>query len=88
MSSGFDEALAALVRAAVREAVAPLEAELAKMRAEHSAEGVTEHEAARRLGVSVRTVQRRVMDGSLQAVKVGGARRVLLAGVLAPDVRQ
>ncbi len=70
----------------VARAVEPLRAELAKLRADQKAELVTPGEAARRLGVSVRTVQRLVARGELASAKVGGARRVRLAGVLPPPV--
>lgn len=61
-----------------------IRAELARLREDREAEAVTPAEAARRLGLSLRTVQRMVKAGELASVKVGGARRVRLAGVLPP----
>ena len=42
-------------------------------------DSVTVTEAARRLGVSVRTVQRKLDSGELQAIRRDGKRRVLLS---------
>ncbi len=42
-------------------------------------DSVTFEEAARRLGVSLRTVQRRVKDGHLNSIESDGARLVCLA---------
>lgn len=61
-----------------------IRAELEALRADHQAEVVTEREAARRLGLSLRTVQRRVATGELASVKVGASRRVRLAGTIPP----
>ena len=80
----IEAAIAEAVRLAVREEVAPLREEVARLRAERQAEAVTPTEAARRLGVSVRTVRRMITRGELPSVKIGGARRVRLASVL-PD---
>jgi len=70
--------------AIVRREVEPLRLELERLRQDRGAELVTEREAARRLGVSVRTVQRQVKTGQLASVKVGASRRVRLDGVLPP----
>jgi excisionase family DNA binding protein len=66
----------------VRRAVEPLRQEIAQLRAERQAEVISMAEAARRLGVSARTVQRMVARGELPSVKVGAARRVRLDGVI------
>lgn len=60
--------------------------ELAALRADHEAELVSPTEAARRLGVSVRSIQRRIRAGELPSVRVGGSRRVRLDGVVPPAV--
>ncbi len=73
-----DEQLQALLERALQ----PLRDELAKLRAAVEAEGVSVPEAARRLGVSERTVKRRIRDGTLPSLRFGGARRVLLGEVL------
>jgi excisionase family DNA binding protein len=72
------EELEARVAAAVGRAVAPLVAELARLRAERDETPVTMREAARRLGVSLRTVERRVAAGEIESVQTGRARRVVL----------
>jgi excisionase family DNA binding protein len=79
----IEESIADAVRAAVREELEPVRAELARFRAREEEEGVTEEDAARRLSVSVKTVQRWCRAGKLEGRKVGGARRVLLSSVLA-----
>lgn len=67
------------LRAVVAEAVEPLRRELAAMRRDRpDAAPVTITEAARRLGVSTKTVRRRLADGGLQAVTVGRTRRVVV----------
>ena len=81
----IEEALLQAVAAAVRAEVEPLRAELAALRAERAEEGVSIDEAARRLNLSSRTVRRRLKDGTLSAVQIGGVRRVLLSGVLTSD---
>ncbi len=43
---------------------------------------LTAAEAAERLGVSLRTVRRRIADGSLPSVKLGGAVRVAEAALM------
>jgi excisionase family DNA binding protein len=79
----LEAAIAEALRTVVREEIAPLRAELAQLRQQQAEEGITEAEAARRLKVSVRTIQRWCRRGTLEAVKVDGVRRVLLSGVLA-----
>ncbi len=68
--------------ALVERALQPVRDELAKLRAVVQGEGVSVAEAARRLGFSERTVKRRVRDGTLPSVRVGGARRVLVGALL------
>ena len=82
----LEELIASQVEAAVRRAMAPVERELARVRAALEAEGVPVEEAARRLGLSKRVVERKVRSGELPSVKVGGARRVVLSAVLPTDV--
>jgi excisionase family DNA binding protein len=45
-------------------------------------QGVTISETATRLGLSIRTVERRIKDGTLPAVKIGGSVRIPLSAVL------
>lgn len=82
----FEELIASQVQAAVRTAVEPLVRELARVRAALEAEGVSVEEAARRLELSKRVVERKIRSGELPSVKVGGARRVILSAVLPTDV--
>ena len=75
----LDESIAATVRAAVAEAVEPLRRELAALRRDRPESApVTVAEAARRLGISTKTVRRRLAEGALQAVTVGRTRRVVV----------
>jgi excisionase family DNA binding protein len=76
-----DEQLQALLERALE----PLRGELARLRAQIEAEGVSIPQAAKRLGICERTVKRRIKDGTLPSTRVGGARRVLLAPVLEGD---
>lgn len=78
----LEETIALAVKQAVREAVAPLTEELQRLRASQEEEGVTLDDAARRLKVSRRTVQRWIKSGDLPGVKVGNAIRVKLSDVL------
>jgi excisionase family DNA binding protein len=75
------------LEAAVARAVEPLRREVAQLRAELEAEVrlVTIAEAARTLGVSVRTVKRRLKAGELPSVGSGIGRRVDLSRVLPRD---
>ena len=82
---GIEDTIAVVVEAAVRRAVAPHEAEIAKLRGESDADGVTIPEAARRLSLSQRTVERRVRDGTLPSIKVGRARRVKMGTIFPED---
>lgn len=78
----IDAAIADLVRQAVREAVDPLARQLAALREERAAEMVDASEAARRLGVSVRTVQRMIRAGEIKGMKVGRTYRVRMGDVV------
>ncbi len=60
----------------VEEAVAPLRAEVARLRAGAGDGMLRQDEAAERLGVDRRTVQRWLKDGRLEAVQAGGVRMV------------
>jgi hypothetical protein len=73
------------IRAIVTEAVAPLRAEVARLRSLLEDETVSLEEAARKRGCSVRSLQRQVKAGDLPAVKGGPSGRglrVRLADVL------
>lgn len=70
------EELDALIRRAVRE-------ELARaIPAKQTDDLVTEEQAADRLHVSVRTIQRMVRSGQIQSIMVRGARRLQIADLL------
>jgi excisionase family DNA binding protein len=72
----FEETIAEVVRRVVRE-------ELAAANLGSAAdEAVTLAEAAPRLKVSIRTLQRWIKSGDIHAVKIGGAVRVPVAEVL------
>lgn len=79
----LDRAIAEALRPVIREELEALRRELAQLRPEHG-QVVSVAEAARRLSVSPRTVQRMLARGELASVKLGGARRVRLDGVLPP----
>jgi excisionase family DNA binding protein len=70
------------IAAVVRRELEPVLRELAQLRRAAQDEAVTPAEAARRLGLSRRTVERRIRDGSLPSVRIGGARRVPLSAVM------
>jgi excisionase family DNA binding protein len=63
---------------AIARAVEPLRVEIERLRSERSRDPVPIPEAARRLGVSVRSVNRWIRSGDLKVVQIGGLRRVLL----------
>jgi len=48
---------------------------------------LTAAQAATRLGISLRTVRRRIADGSLPSVKIGGAVRVPVSALEPPERR-
>ncbi|MFL5303056.1 MAG: excisionase family DNA-binding protein [Anaeromyxobacteraceae bacterium] len=64
------------IRAIVREAVEPLRDEIARLRAVLDDDTVSLAEAARKLGSTTRTLQRRIKRGELAAVKGGRGFRV------------
>ena len=70
------------IRAIVAEAVAPLREEIARLVAQQSPEGMSVAEAAKRMGVSERTIKRGVKDESIPSTKVRGRRVILLADIL------
>lgn len=74
--AAVERALEELVSSLVEERIAPLRAELERLRAFADTGPITIPEASRRLGVSVRCVQRWLRDGRLEAVPVGGVRLV------------
>lgn len=53
----------------------------------HEPEYLTAAEAASRLGISLRTVRRRIADGSLPSVRIGHAVRIPAAALDLPVVR-
>ena len=72
----FEETISDVVEKAVRRAVAPLEAELARLRAERIPDHITIPEFARRAGVTPRAVQRWIKAGELEPTSIGGVRLV------------
>lgn len=78
----LEATLAELVKQAVSEAVAPLKDEIARLRCAQEEEGISIEEAAQRLHVSRRTIERRVKSGDLPSVKMGGSVRIPLSAVL------
>jgi predicted DNA-binding protein (UPF0251 family) len=74
----LEETIAAAVRAAVRQELEPLRLEMERLRGGDPHVVVPFPEAARRLGVDVRTVQRRAKDGRLEVVDVAGERMARL----------
>jgi excisionase family DNA binding protein len=82
----LEDTILAAVRQAVAAELAPLRRDLAALRDAQRSELVETAEAARRLRVSVRTVQRMVRDGELPSVRVGRSYRVRLSEVLPPAV--
>ena len=49
---------------------------------------LTARETAERLGISLRTVRRRIADGSLVSIKIGGAVRIPSAALEPPEARR
>jgi hypothetical protein len=72
------EVLAAALEEMVEARVAPLRLELERMRARSGPELVPFADAARRLGKTLRHVQRGAADGRLEVEVVGGVRMVRL----------
>jgi excisionase family DNA binding protein len=72
----LEEVIAEAVREAVRGELAPVLLRLERMSAAAVPGPVSIEEAARRLGITVRDVQRRLKDGRLEASFVGGVRMV------------
>jgi excisionase family DNA binding protein len=48
---------------------------------------LTARETAERLGISLRTVRRRIADGSLASIKIGGAVRIPASALELPEAR-
>jgi excisionase family DNA binding protein len=78
------QAMAEAVRKVVREEVAPLRRQLEELRDQKRPPetAVNVKEAARRMSVSPRTIQRMLRSGELQSIPVGRARRVLVASLI------
>jgi predicted DNA-binding protein (UPF0251 family) len=72
------------LRAILREEMAALRVELERLRGGDSTVLVTFPEAARRLGISLRSVQQRAKDRRLEVVDVGGERLCRLPASLPP----
>ena len=84
-AGGIDRALADVVRDAVREELLPLLEAIAAVRSSVAGPDLLSlKEAAAKLGVSERTLRRRVKDGSLAVVKVGRIYRVDLNAIARP----
>lgn len=66
------------VEAAIERKLAPLRLELERLRAASAPALVSIPEAARRLGISLRSAQERAQDGRLPVEVVGGVRMVRL----------
>ncbi len=49
---------------------------------------LTAKEAGERLGISLRTVRRRIADGSLPSMKIGGAVRIPVSALEPPEERR
>lgn len=84
-STVIEEIIGRTVEDAVRRAVEPLRSEIERLRGGSGVVLVSLPEAARRLGVDLRTVQRRAKDGRLEVEIVGGERMARLpASLVAP----
>lgn len=70
------------LRAEIRAAIEPLRLELERLRSGDGAVLVSLPEAARRLGITLRSVQKRAKDGRLQVEIVGGERMARLPASL------
>lgn len=76
-STHLEDALASLIRLAVREELQPLVAALSDLRAQTVDRALLPlPEAANQLGISIRTLRRRIRDGSVPAVRLGSAVRI------------
>ena len=76
----LEEDIRAIVRAAVTDAVAPLEREIRALRADVAhkpARWISRREAAEARGVSIDTIDRMIASGHLRSQKSGRAVRVL-----------
>lgn len=75
--------LVAAIRRAVRDEMAPLRRQLEEIRDEKKPPelAVTVKEAARRMSVSPRTIQRMVKSGELLSTLVGRSRRIFVASL-------
>lgn len=66
------------LRAEIARAIEPLRVQLERLQADRSSDPISIPEAARRLGVTVRSINRWIRAGELKTVQVGGVRRVML----------
>lgn len=80
----LEDTIREAVREAVRSEVAPLRLELERLRGGQGDVLVPFAEAARRLGLSLRSIQQRVKDGRLSVEVVGGERMCRLPAGLEP----
>lgn len=72
------------LRQVVAEAVEPLRRQLVEIQRAQEGAAMTISEAARRLGVSPRTVQRQVAAGRLPAIRLGRSVRIPADAVVPP----
>lgn len=80
--SSVESAIAEALRPVIRQELDAIRQELAQMRAQRADELLSVADAAKRLNVSRRTIQRMIRSGEIPSVRVGGTRRVRLAGVI------
>ncbi len=80
----LEDLIAEAVEPAVARALAPVLVELERLKGNDGMVLVSLPEAARRLGVDIRTVQRRAKDGRVEVVEVGGERLARLPASLLP----
>lgn len=70
------------LRALLAEAVEPLRRQLVEIQRAQEGGAMTIEEAARRLGVSPRTIQRQVASGKIPALRLGRSVRIPADAVL------
>lgn len=78
-----EEALQRIVRAAVADAIAPLQREVTALRSHMGERLVSQREAAERRAVTQRTIRNWEAEGKLRRVNADGQPRYLLSDVVA-----
>lgn len=73
-----DADIVAAVREAVRQELEPIRRQIEAVWAVQEESPLTIAEAARRMGVCRRTIERRLRDGTMRSVEIKGTRRVLM----------